>query len=105
MGRKRHKQIINFNDVTVGKVPLSEKVQCLRMSYIRNNIVVCDGSDTDTDGIKNHLLITIFLIFKFVRVIYGYQIRLTHQLVFVILWVEINHLCLFVFLERRHLVL
>jgi hypothetical protein len=36
----------------VGKVPLSEKVQCLKMSYIRKNIVVCDGGDTDCDGIK-----------------------------------------------------
>ena len=50
--RKRHKQIVNLKDVTVGKVPLSEKVQCLEMSYIRNNIVVCDGGDTDYDGIK-----------------------------------------------------
>ncbi len=69
--RKQHKQIINLNDVTVGKVPLSEKVQCLSMSYIRNNIVVCDGGDTDPDGIINHLLITIFTTFEYVRVIYG----------------------------------
>ena len=50
--RKRHKQIINLIDVVVGKVPLSEKVQCLSMNYMRNNIVVCDGSDTDSNGIK-----------------------------------------------------
>ena len=37
----------------VGKVPLSKKVQCLSMNYMRNNIVVCDGSSTDSDGIKN----------------------------------------------------
>jgi hypothetical protein len=50
--RKQHKQIINLKDVTVGKVPLSEKVQCLSMSYIRNNIFVCEGGDTDPYGIK-----------------------------------------------------
>ncbi len=50
--KKQHKQFINLKDVVVGKVPLSEKVQCLEMSYIRNHIVVCDGGDTDPDGIK-----------------------------------------------------
>jgi hypothetical protein len=69
--RKWRTQIINLKDVTVGKVPLSEKVRCLKMSYIRNNIVVCDGGDTDRDGIKNHLLITKFTTFKYVTVIYG----------------------------------
>jgi hypothetical protein len=69
--RKRHKQIINLKDVTVGKVPLSEKVKCLKIRYIRNNIVVCDGGDTDRYGIKSHLLITIFTTFEYVTVIYG----------------------------------
>jgi hypothetical protein len=50
--RKRHKQIINLKDVVVGKVPLSKKVQCLSMNYMRNNIVVCDESDTDSDDKK-----------------------------------------------------
>jgi hypothetical protein len=51
--RKQYKQIINLKHVTVGKVPLSEKVQCLSTSYIRNNIVVCDGGDIDPDGTTN----------------------------------------------------
>ncbi len=102
--RKRHKQIINLKGVTVGKVPLSEKVQCLEMSYIRNNIVVCDGGDTDPDGKKKSFADNNI---HYLRIRDGdlwEADRLTHQLVF-IMWVEINHLCLFVFLERRHLVL
>ncbi len=67
--RKRHKQIINLKDVVVGEVPLSEKVQCLSMNHMRSNIVVCDGSDTDSDGIKNHLLQTMSTIFESVVVI------------------------------------
>ena len=39
--------------MVVGKVPLSKKVQCLIINYIRKNIVVCDGSGTDSKGIKN----------------------------------------------------
>ena len=38
--------------MVVGKVPLSKKVQCLIINYIRKNIVVCDGSGTDSKGIK-----------------------------------------------------
>ncbi len=51
--RKQHNQIINLKDVVVGEVPLSEKVQCLSMNYMGNNIVVCDGSDTSISSVRN----------------------------------------------------
>jgi hypothetical protein len=39
--------------VVVGNVTLKKSIQCLSLSYIRNNIVVCNGGDTDLDAIKN----------------------------------------------------
>jgi hypothetical protein len=51
--RKRHKQIVKLKDVVVGNVTLKKSIQCLSLSYIRNNIVVCDRGDTDLDAIKN----------------------------------------------------
>ncbi len=51
--RKLHKQIINLKDVLVGNVSLSKRVQHLSLNYIRNNIVVCDRSDTASNAIQN----------------------------------------------------
>jgi hypothetical protein len=53
VNRKRHKQILKLKDVMVGKGALKSNVKCLNLDYIRNNIVVCDGGDTDLDGIKH----------------------------------------------------
>ncbi len=73
--RKCHKQILKLKDVVVGNGLLKLNVKCLSLNYIRNNIVVCIGGDTDSDAIKIHL---VFTVFKSVRVIYGYLIRLTY---------------------------
>ena len=51
--RKCHKQILKLKDVVVGNGLLKLNVKCLSLNYIRNNIVVCDGGDTDSDAIKN----------------------------------------------------
>ncbi len=32
---------------------MKSNVKCLSLNYIRNNIVVCDGGDTDSDAIKH----------------------------------------------------
>ncbi len=73
--RKCHKQILKLKDVVVGNGPLKLNVKCLSLNYIRNNIVVCDGGDTDSDAKKIHL---VFTVFESMRVIYGYLKRLTH---------------------------
>jgi hypothetical protein len=73
--RKCHKQILKLKDVVVGNGLLKSNVKCLSLNYIRNNIVVCNGGDTDLDAIKINL---VFTVFESVRVIYGYLIRLTH---------------------------
>jgi hypothetical protein len=44
---------LKLKDVVVGNGPLKSNVKCLSLNYIRNNIVVCNGGDTDLDAIKN----------------------------------------------------
>jgi hypothetical protein len=39
--------------VVVGNGPLESNVKRLSLNYIRNNIVVCNGGDTDLDAIKH----------------------------------------------------
>jgi hypothetical protein len=39
--------------VVVGNGPLKSNVKCLSLNELRNNIVVCDGDDTDLDAIKD----------------------------------------------------
>ena len=39
--------------MVVGNGPLKSNVKCLSLNEQRNNIVVCDGGDTDLDAIKN----------------------------------------------------
>ncbi len=51
--RKCHTQILKLKDVVVGIGPLKLNDKCLSLNYIRNNIVVCDGGDTDSDAIKH----------------------------------------------------
>ena len=51
--RKCHEQILKLKHVVVGNGPLKSNVKCLNLDYIRKNIVVCDGGDTDSDGIKH----------------------------------------------------
>jgi hypothetical protein len=51
--RKWHKQILKLKHVVVGNGLLKSNVKCLSLNYIRNNIVVCNGGDTDLDAIKN----------------------------------------------------
>ncbi len=46
-------RILKLKDVVVGNGLLKSNDKCLSLNYIRNNIVVCDGSDTDLDAIKN----------------------------------------------------
>jgi hypothetical protein len=41
--------------VQVGNVPSCNNVQSLSLDYIRNNIVVCVGSDTASSAIQNTL--------------------------------------------------
>ena len=51
--KKCHKQILKLKDVVVGNGPLKLNVKCLSLNELRNNIVVCDGGDTDSDAIKD----------------------------------------------------
>jgi hypothetical protein len=53
VNRKCHKQILKLKDVVVGKGLLKSNAKCLSLNYIRNNIAVCNGGDTDSDAIKN----------------------------------------------------
>ena len=53
--------------MVVGNGPLKLNVKCLSLNELRNNIVVCDGGDTDSDAIKEHMVFTVFVS---VRVIY-----------------------------------
>ena len=48
----KHKRSLNANR-KVGNGPLKSNVKCLSLNYIRNNIVVCNGGDTDSDAIKH----------------------------------------------------
>jgi len=51
--RKCHKQILKLKDVVVDNGPLKSNVKCLSLNELRNNIVGCDGGDTDSDAIKD----------------------------------------------------
>jgi hypothetical protein len=44
---------LKLKDVVVGDGPLKSNIKCLSLNELRNNIVVCDGGDTDSDAVKD----------------------------------------------------
>ena len=52
--RKKYKQLHHLKDIQISRTAL-KKVKLLDFDYIKKNVVVCDGGDSESNCIQNRL--------------------------------------------------